>query len=91
MTTTIPTLNPWRKEREVPLYLFHANAFPQMARRYCVHTPERELVLTGRLTPLQVGRDRFYDWRELMALTPEWAKSKPIAALMDRVTKVAAR
>lgn len=91
--------DPWRPhawshpKRQVPLFLFDARAFADLAPINGIREPERQLIHARKLTPLQIGRSRYYDWREVLALMPEANRARlgKLAALVEESTKAAAR
>lgn len=74
-------------------FLLDARTFSGIAVLNGIRTPERQLVVTGQLTPLQVGRRGFYDWREVLALIPEHRRARfaKFAVSVEKATKAGAR
>jgi hypothetical protein len=64
-----PATKARRTARLLPVALF-----TRAAHAYGITESERTLILTGRLTRVQVGRRSFYLWSDVVAAMPAWAR-----------------
>lgn len=70
------------------IHLLDARYFPAVAARNGIAQSARSLTLTGRLTPIAVGRRTYYRWRDILALMPGWARALHAAVAVDPVVSV---